>query len=176
MKFSKFIVIPVLIAALAALLQVVDQLLSSSEWLSGWSGFGWVSFQAWALYFLAGCTIKGGIMTLLSYTTGIIGSIAIMTLGGVLAGSGFGFWAVPLALLIVVIPVICLERIPWLSFIPGLFVGAGAYFAFMSYVPGATFCKAMGVELIYCVVGLCFGWVTVTLRTRYEACVAKKQQ
>lgn len=63
MKFSKFIVIPVIIAALAALLQVVDQLIGSTAYFAGLNGFGWLSFQAWALYFLAGCTVKGAVRT-----------------------------------------------------------------------------------------------------------------
>lgn len=175
MKFSKFIVVPVIIAVLAAILQVVDQLISQTACFSAWSGFGWVSFQAWAMYFLGGCTVKGGVRAFLGYFSGIVASILIMTLGGVLAAS-LGFWAVPLALFVVVIPVICLERVPWFDFIPALFVGAGAFFAFMSYVPQVTFCKAMGVELMYCIIGLLFGYVTVFLRTKYEACVAKKSE
>lgn len=173
MKFSRFIVIPIIIATLAALLQVVDQLIAKTPFFSEWNGFAWISFQAWALYFLAGCTVKGGVRTLLSWIAGIIGSILIMKLGGSL--SALGFWAVPLALLILVIPVICLERVPWFDFIPGLFVGAGAYFAMMGYiVTDGSFCKGAVVALTYCVIGLVFGYITVLLRSKYEACVAKK--
>lgn len=175
MKFSKFIVIPVIIAALAALLQVVDQLIGSTAYFAGLNGFGWLSFQAWALYFLAGCTVKGAVRTFFSYVSGIVGSILIMKLGGALAGT-VGFWAVPLALLIIVIPVICLERVRWFDFIPALFIGAGAYFVIMSYIfTDGNFCKAAVIELIYCLVGLIFGYFTVLLRTKYEACVAKKE-
>ncbi len=175
MKFSKFIVIPVIIAAMAALLQVVDQLISQTAFFAEWNGFGWISFQAWALYFICGGTVKGGVRTFLSWVAGIAGSILIMMLAGKFGS--LGFWATPLSLLILVIPVICLERVPWFSFVPGLFIGAGAYFAMMSYVvTDGSFAKAAVVELTYCLIGLAFGYITVFLRSRYEACVAKKAQ
>ncbi|MEZ9946554.1 hypothetical protein [Vibrio breoganii] len=38
----------------------------------------------------------------------------------------------------------------------------------MSYVSGATYVTATITELIYCLIGLGYGWMTVALRTRYE--------
>ncbi len=172
MKFKKFIIIPIMIAALAAILQIIDQSMPQLGF-NEWSGFGWVAFQAWAMYFLAGCTIKGGIKTLIGYLVGCLASIAIIAFGASLIES-LGFWAFPTSLMILVIPVICLEKVPWLDFIPAIFVGAGAFFGMMNYVDGATFCKALTVEMIYCVIGLVFGFVTVALRTKYEACCTKK--
>jgi hypothetical protein len=49
-----------------------------------------------------------------------------------------------------------------------MFIGAGAFFAFMSYIPGATFTNAAITELTYCVIGLTYGFVTIALRTAYE--------
>ncbi len=175
MKFSKFIIIPIMIAALAATLQIIDQLIPQLAF-NEWSGFGWVAFQAWAMYFLAGCTVKGAVRTFIGYLVGCGASIAIMAFGGALVEYVGGFWAVPASLMVLVIPVICLERVPWLDFVPAIFVGAGVFFGMMSYVDGATFCKAFTVEMIYCVIGLVFGFVTVFLRTKYEACCAKKCQ
>ncbi len=173
MKFSKFIVIPIIIACLATIVQVIDQVLQGAgtcDFFIAGSGFGWLTFQAWALYFLAGCDIKGGIQVLIGYIAGIIGSIAIIAFAGFLGSSGVpAFWATPLSLLILVIPVICLERVKVM--IPALFVGAGAYFAIMTFQPAGpatTFVNAAGTELIYCLVGLVFGWITVTLRVAYE--------
>lgn len=173
MKFSKFILIPVMIAALAALIQVADQLLSTVVLPATNKGFGWLAFQAWALYFVAGCNVKGGIKTFLAYLVGVGASIAIMVGAGWM--NGLGFWAVPASLLIFVIPVICLEKIKWLDFIPGIFIGAGAFFAFMTYVPEASFGTAAVTEMIYCTLGLLWGWITVTLRTMYEKAVADKK-
>ena len=172
MSLRKFIVIPILVALLAGSIQVVDQLLHLQVEPVGNVGFGWIAFQAWAMYFLAGCDIKGGIKTLLGYVMGIIASIVIMVLGsGQFAG--LGFFAFPLAVLIVVIPVIFLEKVKWLDFIPAIFVGAGAFFAFMSYVPNASFAIAAKTELIYCVLGLVYGYITVSLRGAYEKKVSK---
>jgi hypothetical protein len=171
MSLRKFIVIPILIAVLAGSIQIVDQILHLQVEPTGNVGFGWIAFQAWAMYFLAGCDIKGGLRTLLGYVMGIAASIAIMVLGGKFAG--MGFYAFPIAVFIVVIPVIFLEKVKWLDFIPAIFVGAGAFFAFMSYVPNATFTTATKTELIYCVVGLVYGYITVSLRGAYEKKMSK---
>lgn len=179
MKFSKFIVIPIIIAVLAAAVQIIDQLFQSTggcNFFIANSGFGWLTFQAWALYFLAGCSVKGGLHGLVGYIAGIIGSIAIIAFAGFLGSNGVSaFWATPLSLLILVIPVICLERVKVM--IPALFIGAGAFFAIMTFKPAAentTFVNAAFTELVYCVLGLVFGWITVTLRVAYEKTVAKK--
>ncbi|MNW15386.1 hypothetical protein D3C71_2138720 [compost metagenome] len=49
-----------------------------------------------------------------------------------------------------------------------MFVGAGVYFGFMSYIEAATYTGAAITELIYCALGLLFGYVTVTFRGWYE--------
>ncbi len=172
MKFSKFIVIPIMIAVLAAILQVIDQSIPQLSF-GEWGGFGWVSFQAWAMYFLSGCNVTGAIKTFIGYAVGCVASIAIIAFAGYLGGLGAGFWAVPLSLLILVVPVICLERVPWLDYVPAIFIGAGVFFGMMTYVQDATFCSAFGVEMLYCVIGLIFGYVTVKLRVAYEASVKK---
>lgn len=167
MKFQQFIVIPVIVASLAFTIQVLDQLLAGFMPVAGNVGFGWIAFIAWAMYFMAGCTLEGGKKTFCGYISGIVASIAIMELGSAL--TGFGFFAFPLAIFVVVVPCICLERLPPFDFVPALFVGAGTFFGFMSYVSGATYMTATITELVYCVIGLIFGWMTVSLRGRYEA-------
>lgn len=176
MSFKKFLAIPLWIAFLACVMQALDQAvqpaltaaLAGSVALDGFvaGGFGWIAFQAWACYFLAGCTPQGGIKAFISYFLGCVASLLIMTLGGSLAG--LGFFAVPLAVFLVVILVICLERFEWTAFVPGLFVGAGAYFGFMSYVPGATHTAAFLLILGYCLFGLLWGFITVWGRSAYE--------
>lgn len=166
MKFSKFIIIPIMISILAFSLQALDQVINTSFGVSGAAGFGWISFQSWACYFVAGCNIQGGIKSFLGYVAGSIASIAIMSLGGAFAS--IGFFATPIAVFIIVIPVICLEKVKWFDFVPSAFVGAGAFFGFMSYVPGATFTNATITILSYCLIGLIYGFITVTLRTKYE--------
>jgi hypothetical protein len=171
MTLKKFIVIPFIVALLAGTIQIADQLLHLQVEPLGNVGFGWIAFQAWAMYFLAGCDLKGGIRTLIGYVMGIVASIAIMVLGGKLAG--MGFYAVPAAVFVVVIPVIFLEKVKCLDFVPAIFIGAGAFFAFMSYVPDATFAIAAKTELIYCVLGLFYGYITILIRGDYEKKVSE---
>ncbi len=174
MPLRKFIVIPLIVAALAFLIQCVDQVLHVYAFPFENAGFGWIAFISWAMYFMAGCTVNGGIKVFLNYISGIIASVAIMTMGGQFAPA-LGFFAFPVAVFIVVIFCILLEKTEWFNFIPALFVGAGTYFGFMSYVPGATFLNAGITEMIYCTLGLIFGYATVYLRGNYEAHVEKQE-
>ncbi|BDD09105.1 hypothetical protein FUAX_15370 [Fulvitalea axinellae] len=167
MSFKKFIIIPIIVASLAFTIQIVDQLLHASVPPLGNSGFGWIAFQSWALYFVAGGTVNGGIKTFLSYLVGIGASIAIMIIGKS-AGDGLGFFAFPFAVGLVVVPCMCLERTKWLDFIPAIFVASGAFFAFMNYIPGADYTGAAITETLYALIGIIYGFVTVTLRTAYE--------
>ncbi len=168
MKASKFFWIALFIGLQACVLQIIDQALSPVVYPAG-AGFGWIAFQAWAMYFLSGCDMKGAIRTTFGYIIGIVASIAIMMMGGALSGA-LGFFAVPITLLVLVPVVIYFELMPWvINYVPSIFVGAGVYFGFMSYVPQATFSSAAITEMIYCIIGLAFGYVTVSFRGWYEA-------
>ena len=166
-ELKKFVMIPVIIGILAFLIIVTDQLLSPIMKPAGNNGFSWISFQAWAVYFFAGGIIVGGIKTFLAYAVGIGASILIMVLAGELTPA-LGFWSVPVAVGLIAFVVIFFEKVEWLSLIPALFIGAGAFFAFMNYVPGATFTNAAITIMVYCTVGILFGVITVNLRVAYE--------
>ncbi len=185
LDFKKFIVIPFIVAVLAFAMQDIDQWLAANTIVGSLlvGGGSWIAFQAWAVYFLGGCNIKGGIKGFIAYVIGIGASILIMTLGGTLSTAGLGFWGVPVAVLILVIPCICCERAEILSYVPALFIGAGAYFGIMGYIAGSpavapefagSFFAFGAIELFYCVFGLVWGWLTVTIRTAYEKSVADK--
>lgn len=181
MRFSKFIVIPIMVAILACVMQIIDQFLAANTIVGALlkGGGSWIAFQAWAVYFLGGCNVEGGIKGFLSYLVGIVASIAIMMLGGG-TFSALGFFGVPLAVLIIVVPCISCERVKWLSYVPALFVGAGAYFGIMGYIAPTAAAPFTGnfyaygaVELFYCFFGLLWGYITVKLRMAYEASVKK---
>lgn len=167
MSFKQFAVIPVIIGVLAFGIQVLDQLLSPFMPPEGNVGLSWICFQSWAVYFFSGCTLKGGIKAFISYGLGMVVSILIMTMGGATMPA-LGFFAVPLAVGIMACAAIFLERNEWTSCIPALFIGAGAFFAFMNYIPGATFGIAAFGIMVYCFIGLLFGFITILLRTKYE--------
>ena len=171
MDFKRFIVIPVFIAILAFTFILLDQLISPYMPIADNKGFGWVTFQAWAMYFLAGCTLRGGFRTLLGYAMGILDAIAIILLAGKFSSTGS--WAVPLAVLVVVIPMCSMERAHSLiDFVPALFVSSAVFFAFMNYIPGATMTSSAITIMTYCAIGMVYGYATVSLRALYEKKVA----
>jgi len=172
MDFKKFIVIPVFIAILAAGFIVLDQLLSPHMPIADNKGFGWVTFQAWAMYFLAGCTVKGGARTFLGYVLGVLFAIIIIKLAGIFGSAGF--WAVPLAVLVMVIPMVSMERAHSLiDFVPAFFVSSALIFAFGQIYPTASMTSSAVTILIYCAIGMVLGFITISIRTAYEKMVLK---
>jgi hypothetical protein len=173
MDFKKFIVIPVYIAILAAGFIVLDQLISPYMPIADNKGFGWVTFQAWAMYFMAGCTVKGGARTFLGYVLGVLSAILIIELAGILSSTGF--WMVPLAVLVMVIPMCSMERAHSLiDFVPAIFVSSAVYFAFTQIYHATTTKTSMAVTiLVYCGIGMILGYITISIRAAYEKMVAK---
>jgi len=193
MSFGKFIIIPILLGVQAAILMLIAKFIPGSTMAVGGPGLlVFVTFQAWAVYFAAGCTPKNGVKVFLAYLSGIVASIAIMAMGDRLAVVIGGaetpnfYLAYAIAVFIVVIPAISLERVPMFDFIPGLFIGSGMFFGIMTLggtvgiVDGvatkigiahdvAGFTSVLVPELIGCAVGQLFGFITVTWRTAYEA-------
>lgn len=167
MSLKQFAIIPIMIGVLAFGIQILDQFLAPFMPPSANVGFSWICFQSWAVYFFSGCTLKDGIRAFISYVFGIIVSILIMTLGGAM-NPALGFFSIPLAVGIMACAAIFLERNDWTSCIPALFIGAGTFFAFMNYVSGATFGNASLTILVYCLIGLLFGFITILLRSKYE--------
>ncbi len=149
----------------------------------------WIAFQAWAVYFVAGCTPMNGLKVWLGYLSGIIASIAIIELMGVpgikdLPSVGGMNVVMAVAVFIVVIPAIMTENMK--NFVPGLFIGSGAFFALFTIMNGnaelmktfgdgkvAKYIFAMRVELVYCLIGQLMGMITVFWRGKYEASLAK---
>ena len=129
MSFGKFIIIPILLGVQAAILMLIAKFVPGSTAAVGGPGLLiFVTFQAWAVYFAAGCTPKNGVKVVLAYLSGIIASIIIMLMGDALAvplGSAEApnyYLSYALAVFIIVIPAISLERVPMFDFIPGLFI------------------------------------------------------
>ena len=175
MTFSKFIVFPIFVAFQAASLMLIAPYIKiGPESIGGPALLAWISFQSWAMYFLGGCTLKMAGKTVIGYLCGIIASVAIFKLGGVLAGPLGGYWGTALAVFIVVIPIMCAERVEILNFIPAWFVGAAVFFALQFMSGASTLSEYVTIavpEMIACVVGLFYGLCTVSFRTWYEKMV-----
>jgi len=173
MNFKKFVVIPLFIAVLASLFIALDQLISPLMPIAGNNTFGWVTFQAWAMYFLAGGTVKGGLRTFFGYALGILSAILIIKLAGVLGSTGF--WAIPLAVLVMVVPMCSMERAHSLiDFVPAIFVSSAVFFAFgQIYGKTTTDASSAITILVYCAIAMVLGYLTVSIRTAYEKSIAK---
>jgi len=206
MSFCKFFPITVIVSLLAVTMMALDIVFQKMFSFSlGDDSLlmlqTFIAFQAWAMYFMAGCTIKDAVRVFLGYVGGVLASIAIIALAiKVFSGLGAAMFLIPV--FIVVIPVICAERVKMFDFVPAWFVGAGIYFAtFTLYSKlaelaktkallamekaGATELPATFTEptlmqlfiytavavLLSCLWGLIYGWVTVFLRVKYEAAV-----
>ena len=136
----------------------------------------WVAFQAWAVYFLAGCTPMGGVKAWVGYATGIAASIVIIELMGApgissLPTVGGMNLAMAVAVFIVVVPAIMSENLK--NMVPALFIGSGAFFGLSGLMDGAGHLAVARAELVYCAVGLLFGFITVFWRGKYEASLKK---
>lgn len=174
MPFSKFIVFPIFVAMQAAIMMIVTPYIKiGPDTIGGPALITWISFQSWAMYFLGGCTLKMAGKTIIGYICGIVAAVAIFTLNGLFSKQMQmpGSVALPLAVFIVVIPIMCAEKVKLLDFIPAWFMGAAVFFAlqFMSKAGTPAEYVAIAIpEMIACVVGLGFGVCTVSFRTWYE--------
>lgn len=170
MKTKNLVAWAVWIALLAALIQLIDQQLAGKAIFL--AGGAWVAFQAWAVYFLGGSNVRGGVKGLLAYVVGITTGVVIFELAAAFGLSNW--WAVPLAIFLPVIPVMCLQEVDLLSYIPAIFLGCGAFFGILNYaapvhpltVSGADrwqiYAESAGYELFFCVLGLLFGWIAIS--------------
>ena len=136
----------------------------------------WIAFQAWAVYFLAGCTPLGGVKAWIGYATGIAASVVIIALMGApgissLPSVGGMNVVMATAVFIVVIPAIMSENLK--NMIPALFIGSGAFFGLLGQGEGVAQLDAVRTVLVYCAYGLIFGYITVFWRSKYEASLKK---
>jgi hypothetical protein len=148
-------------ALLAFMIVCIDQSIKGYMPVGSEKGFTYIAFVAWAVYFFTG-TAKDGIRAAIGYVIGIAFSIGIVKLAGLFECTKF--FAVPIAVFIVVFFVLYLEKAPWINYIPSMFVASGCFFGIINYVEGAgdNLCGAATVELVYGFLGLLFGWITVT--------------
>lgn len=202
MPFSKFIIIPIFIGFQAFMMMIITPYIPgnfvSGNGSAGLGLLNWISFQAWAMYFFAGFApwnpkengpcIWMGFKTFLGYVGGVACSICIFELSNVLDFLNIEDgtpWGLYFAVFIVVIGVICCERVKYFDFVPAWFIGAGVFFGLMTHAAGSianlpegaagTYClygRVAVAELAACAVGLVFGWITVTFRGKYETKIA----
>ena len=123
-----------------------------------------ISFISWAAYFLFGANVPGAAKAFSSIIAGIIAAILMFVLS-----IAFGFvpwWAVPLAVVILVIPMMYCEKIKIVNNVAAVFMGTGIYFSLSAAgaFEGFTIAQYLLVgltELIYVFVGFAAGWITI---------------
>lgn len=175
-KFLQFLPNALIISVIAALVQILDQVVVGAGGIGPLIfGGAWIAYQAWAVYFLAGSTLKGGIRVGIGYVVSVVAVIAIFEVAKLIGVTGF--WAVPLTLVVLVAPIVYLEKAHELfSLVPAVFVGAGLFIGMMGYLPNLPSAFAEGTntwvmyglaglgELTYCAIGLFAGWLSITLQ------------
>ena len=162
MKIVKYLPHPGIIAVLVVAMMAIEPLIP--KWL-----VSWISFQTWALYFIAGGTPKQGVKAGACYIGGILAAILIMVLANA-TGATLGKATLPLVCAVVAFAVVCFEKVKALDFIPAWFVGAGAFFGFAN-VQGANFRYGPAFVTVVSAMlfGMVWGFMTVVLRTKYGA-------
>ncbi|MDD3361480.1 MAG: DUF1097 domain-containing protein [Hespellia sp.] len=173
MKKSQFLIFAVYVGIQSFLLQLIDQLIGQHLTPGGHSGFVFIAFQGWALYFLLGSNLKGAVKGIMGYVLGIVFAVIMMELSGVFTGAGI--LTVPIVALIVVPFMMCFEFAPWcISNVSVFFIGAGAFFGIMNYVEGIRIIDAAGIVLLYCALGLASGWMSIWFRSKLETMEEKQ--
>jgi hypothetical protein len=171
MQTLKYLPHPLMVGVLAGLMQLMGMTVPMF--------LAWAGFAAWACYFLAGCTPRGGMKVIGCWVGGVVGSVVIIELGKALTGAiGTAEVAFPLAVGAIAFVVICFEKVPALNMIPAWFIGAACFFAYNEIAAG-DYSKSVPAILVSCVIGQVFGVVTVFVRTKYgqmaEARAASKK-
>lgn len=163
MKFSKLFIYAVLTALLAGVVTLITWQMNGWPTAAG-QPLTYVSFCAWASYFLFGANIPGAVKAFSSMIAGIIAAILIFMLS-----IAFGFvpwWAVPLAVTILVVPMLLCEKVSICNNVAAIFLGTGLYFSLSAAgaFPDFTFATYLNVaiaELLYVAVGFIAGWITI---------------
>jgi hypothetical protein len=166
--FARFLPHALIIAVLAGLMQLLDMVTATAthKYFLAWAGFA-----AWACYFVAGATPKGGAKVIGCWVAGVIASVIIIELGVWLSGAiGSATAGFPIAVGLIAFCVILFEKVPALDFIPAWFVGAACFFAFQGQV--GDYKQSVPTILTCAVVGQIFGYATVLFRGKYSAMIA----
>jgi len=165
MNVKKQLVYAVLTAILAGVVTYVTQAMSG--WpipASAGNALTFISFGCWACYFVCGCNVRGAINWVASMVGGIISAILMFVLTFAFIGSMGYLLAVSVAVTIIVIFMMFADRIKLNG--AGVFIGTAFYFALSACGALTTFtfsdyALAGVAELIYAVIGLAAGWLTI---------------
>lgn len=169
MKGGKFFLYSILMALLAAVITLITWQMNGFV-VETSTPLTYITFVAWAAYFLIGANPKDAAVGLASAVAGIVAA-ALMFVFSIL----FGFvpwWAVPVAVFIIV-PFMCYcEKVKPIRNTSMVFMATGLYFSLSAAGafngPGFTFqgyCLAGIAEVVYIVIGFVAGWASIQIFT-----------
>jgi len=123
----------------------------AGAWTYGSLSFGmltWAAFIPWASFFAAGGKAEGLKKAYAANLSGILWGYVIVLIYGAMGNTTLGF-SVGVA---VGAAAMCIQAryIPWLSFIPGAFLGCAAYFAAKFDWKAVLLAITIGAILAYC--------------------------
>lgn len=98
----------------------------------------WAAFISWALYFLAGATIKKMDEAAIGLTGGLIAGWTLIKLIPIFFGTFGAFWTLPVLVVIIGFVIIFLELVPEFNMAPAYFFSFASFFAAMGALNPAT--------------------------------------
>jgi len=165
MKTKNYVIYVFLLSLLAAIVDLVTNLIQTQAPFGITASFTFVSFVCWALYFLFGSNLQNGAKGYLSIFSGAVCAILMFALSG--AFNMANWYAIPLAVFIVVLIMVPQEKIKVMN-LSGVFAGTGLFFAAAGAgalpsfdVKGYAICLV--TEMLYALIGLLAGWLTIKL-------------
>jgi len=172
MKFGKLFIYAIIISLLAAIVDLITNLLQGAGIITTDASLTFISFICWATYFLFGANLKGAWSAFLGFIVGIIAAILMFVLTNVFAGAGMNvsIIAIPLAVFILVIFMLLCEKLPYFNNIAAIFLGTGMFFGLMGIpaVAAKGYATVAFGELLYGAIGFAAGWITVLVRGAIE--------
>ena len=174
MKKSNYVLYVVLLAVLAGLVDFVTNLLEMQKSFMGIAvSFTFISFVCWALYFLMASIVNEGAKGFVSILSGAICAcfMFLLTFAFSMDPQAWGYWAIPLAVVIVVLIMVPQEKFKFIN-LSAIFAGTGLFFAAegsgaLDFSGGvfnlAAYAKCIGIEMLYALIGLVAGWLTIKL-------------
>ena len=126
----------------------------------------WLCFVTWACYFAAGCNVKAALNWLYSIIVGIVAAILMFVLTFAFCNSDYSnyLFAISLAVFIVIIPMMFYDKVKING--AAMFIGTAMYFGLngCGFVGGnevGNYLAVAGTEIIYTILGLLCGWLTI---------------
>lgn len=167
MNFNRLFWSSVVIGVLGGIVMLITNLMQINGFVTTEAGLTFVSFIAWSCYFFSGATPKNALVSWFSFIVGIVCAVLIFILTDIMAEMGLNvqYLALPLAVLIGIVPMCLAERLPFANRVPAVYLGAATYFGMMGIpaVAANGFFMVGVAELVYAAIGLLAGFLTIKI-------------